>query len=273
MSGAAVLASGVGRWRIGLAAAALALAALLLLPGAMILVASLSSGQFLQFPPDGVSLRWYRQLVEDPDWRAAFWTSVRIAGGGAALASVAGTLAAVAIRRVSRGAGLLRSAFVAPIALPYIVYVLGLYNVFDALRVLGASWPIVLGQAVLAFPIVFVTVDAMRAAVDPRLADAAASLGASWPMVVGRVELPLILPAIVAGALFAFSFCFDEVVVALFLSGPETVTYPVKIFGAARDSVSPSVAAASSAVTLLVLALAALFAVLLRRGTARRAIA
>jgi putative spermidine/putrescine transport system permease protein len=268
-----MLAPAVGRWRGVLAGASLALAAFLLLPGAMILVASLSAGQFLQFPPDGLSLRWYRELVADPAWRDAFLTSVRIAGGGAALAGVAGTAAALGIRRLRRGAALLRSAFIAPIALPYIVYVLGLYNVFDALRVIGASWPIVLGQAVLAFPIVFVTVDAARGAVDPRIADAAASLGAPWPMVVTRVELPLILPAVVAGALFAFSFCFDEVVIALFLAGPETVTYPVKIFSAAREAVSPAVAAASSAVTLLVLGLAALFAVVLRRAAARRPVA
>jgi putative spermidine/putrescine transport system permease protein len=270
VSGEAVLAPSVGRWRGGLAAVALVLAAFLLAPGAIILVASLSRGQFLQFPPDGLSLRWYRQLAGDATWRDALWTSVRIAGGGAALATVAGTAAALGIRRLRRRATLLRSAFVAPIALPYIVYVLGLYNVFDALNVLGASWPIVLGQSVLAFPIVFVTVDAARAAIDPRLADAAASLGAPWPLVVARVELPLVAPAVAAGAVFAFSFCFDEVVVALFLAGPETVTYPVKIFSAARDAVSPAVAAASSAVTVLALALGALSALALRRAAARR---
>jgi putative spermidine/putrescine transport system permease protein len=268
---AAVLAASVGRWRIALAAVAVVLALFLLLPGAMILLASLSSGEFLAFPPEGVSLRWYGALLDDPAWHDAFWTSARIAAGGAALATIAGTAAALAMRRVRRGAALLRSAFIAPIALPYIVYVLGLYNVFDALSVLGASWPIMLGQGVLAFPIVFVTVDAMLAGVDPRLPDAAASLGASWPMVVSRVELPLALPAVVASALFAFSFCFDEVVIALFLSGPETVTYPVKIFSAARDSVSPVVAAASSAVTVIVLLLSGLFAALLRRAATRRA--
>jgi putative spermidine/putrescine transport system permease protein len=266
-----VLAPSIGGWRIVLSAAAVVLAVFLLLPGAMILLASLSSGEFLAFPPEGVSLRWYAALLEDPAWHDAFWASARIAAGGAALATIAGTAAALAMRRVRRGATLLRSAFIAPIALPYIVYVLGLYNVFDALSVLGASWPIMLGQGVLAFPIVFVTVDAMLAGVDPRIHDAAASLGAPWPMVVSRVELPLALPAVVAAALFAFSFCFDEVVVALFLSGPETVTYPVKIFSAARDSVSPVVAAASSAVTVLVLLLSATFAALLRRAGSRRA--
>jgi putative spermidine/putrescine transport system permease protein len=268
---APVLAPSIGRWRIAIVAAALTLALFLLVPGAMILVASLSRGEFLEFPPDGISLRWYEALLDDPAWRSAFGTSARIAAGGAALATIAGTAAALGLRRVRRRATLLRSAFIAPIALPYIVYVLGLYNVFDALHVLGASWPIMLGQGVLAFPIVFVTVDAMLSGVDPRIPDAASSLGASWPMVVVRVELPLVLPAVVASALFAFSFCFDEVVVALFLSGPETVTYPVKIFSAARESVSPVVAAASSAVTLLVLALAALFAVLIRRAAARSA--
>lgn len=270
---APVLAPHVGRWRLALVAIALVLAAFLMVPGLMILVASLSGGNFLAFPPDGLSLRWYRTLLDDGAWQDAFWTSVRIAAGGAALATVTGTLAALGLRRLASGARVLRPAFIAPIALPYIVYVLGLYNVFDALRVLGASWPIMLGQGVLAFPVVFVTVDAMLASVDRRISDAAASLGAGWPVVVARVELPLVAPAVIASALFAFSFCFDEAVIALFLSGPETVTYPVKIFSSARESVSPVVAAASSAVTLLVLALAGFFAVLMRRATARRALA
>lgn len=259
------LAASIGRWRIVLAATAATLALFLLLPGAMILVASLSRGEFLEFPPDGVSLRWYRELLADPQWGETFWTSVRIASGAALLATAAGTAAALGVRRVSGRATLLRAIFIAPIALPYVVYALGLYDVFDALRVLGAWWPIMLGQAALAFPVVFVIVDAMLARLDPRITDAAASLGAAWPMVVVRVELPLVLPAVVASGLLAFSFCFDEVIIALFLSGPETVTYPVKLWGAARESASPEVAAASSAVTLLALAMAALFAAVIRR--------
>lgn len=266
-----VLAPSVGHWRIAIVAVSAALAVFLLVPGLMILVASVSSGAFLQFPPDGFSLRWYGELVRDPTWRDALWTSVRIAAGGAAVATITGTAAALGLRRVRRRSTVLRSVFIAPIALPYIVYVLGLYNLFDAMHVIGASWPIVLGQSVLAFPIVFVTVDALLAGIDPRIPDAAASLGAAWPMVVMRVELPLALPAVAGSAAFAFSFCFDEVVIALFLAGPGTVTFPVKIFSAARDSVSPVVAAASSAVTLIVLALAAVFAASVRRAARRGA--
>ena len=270
MTAAGVLAPSVGRWRPLLVAVALLLAAFLLLPGAMIVVASLSRGQFLAFPPDGLSLRWYRELASDPSWRDAFWTSIRIAAGGTVAATAGGTAAALGVARLRGRGRALRSAFIAPMALPYIAYVLGLYKAFDGLRVLGASWPIMLGQGVLAFPIVFVTIDAALAAVDPHITHAASSLGARWPLVVARIELPLVLPAIVASALFAFSFCFDEVVIALFLSGPDTVTFPVKIFSSATDSVSPVLAAASSSVTVLVLAIAALFAVLLRRS-ARRA--
>jgi ABC-type spermidine/putrescine transport system permease subunit II len=269
MTAQAVLAPSIGRWRPALVVVALLLAAFLLLPGAMIVVASLSRGEFLSFPPDGVSLRWYRELVSDPSWREALWTSLRIAAGGTLLATVGGTCAALGMTRLRGRGRALRSAFLAPMALPYIAYVLGLYKAFDGLGVLGASWPIMLGQGVLAFPIVFVTIDATLATVDPHIANAASSLGARWPMVVARIEVPLVLPSIVASALFAFSFCFDEVVIALFLSGPETVTFPIKIFSSAQDSVSPELAAASSAVTVLVLAIAALFAVVLRRSARR----
>jgi putative spermidine/putrescine transport system permease protein len=268
-----VLARNIGGLRVPLVAGAVLLAGFLLLPGLIILSASVSGGNFLTFPPERLSLRWYGELLDDPQWLDAFWTSVGIASGGAALATVTGSLAALGLRRVRRGGRLLRVAFIAPIALPYIVFVLGLYNVFDALRVVGAPWPIMVGQGVLAFPIVFVTVDAMLAGVDRRISDAASSLGAGWPLVMWRVELPLVFPAIIASGLFAFSFCFDEAVIALFLSGPETVTFPVKIYDSAQESVSPLVAAASTAVTVLVLGLAALFAVLLRRTTARRALA
>jgi ABC-type spermidine/putrescine transport system permease subunit II len=270
---ASVLAPSVGRWRAGLVAVSAVLAVFLLVPGLMILVASLSSGQFLEFPPDGLSLHWYGELLRDPTWRGALWTSVRIAAAGALVATLTGTAAALGLRRVRTRSRALRSAFIAPIALPYIVYVLGLYNLFDGLDVLGASWPIVLGQSVLAFPIVFVTVDALLAGLDPRIPDAAASLGAPWPMVVARVELPLALPAVAGSAAFAFSFCFDEVVIALFLSGPGTVTFPVKIFSAAQDSVSPVVAAASTTVTIAVLLLAGVFAACVRRAARREAVA
>jgi putative spermidine/putrescine transport system permease protein len=126
----------------------------------------------------------------------------------------------------------------------------------------NSNVPVAIGQAVLAFPLVFVIVSAGLAAIDPRITDAAATLGARWPMVVWKVELPLIKTSIIAAVLFAFSFTFDEVVMALLMSPPGNFTLPVQIFRAARESISPELSAASTYIVMMaiaVLTVAALF--------------
>jgi putative spermidine/putrescine transport system permease protein len=110
---------------------------------------------------------------------------------------------------------------------------------------------------VLATPIVFVAVSAGLAQVDPALSRTAASLGAKWPTIVWRVELPLLRGNIVAAALFAFAFSFDEVVISYFLNGPDNTTLPVELFVSTRDSLSPAIAAASTVVMLIALLLVA----------------
>jgi putative spermidine/putrescine transport system permease protein len=257
-----------GGWRNVFLAGGLAAAVFLLLPIAVIVPTAFSDGNFLGFPPDGLSLRWFEEVTSDPVWTSAFWTSAKLAAGAAAIATVVGTLAALAVRRLGPRGRLLRACFIAPLVLPYIVYALGLYNVFDGLRMLGQSWTIAVGQAALAFPIVFVAVSAGLAAVDPALARAAASLGARWPRIVLRIELPLALPSVVAAALFAFAFSFDEVVVALFLADPASTTLPVQMFTSVQESVTPAVAAASTVVMALALAIAGVgTSIVVRRAT------
>jgi putative spermidine/putrescine transport system permease protein len=149
---------------------------------------------------------------------------------------------------------LFRALLLAPVVLPYIVYAFGLYLVFDDAGIVGSSiWPVVAGQATLAFPVAFIAVSAGLSTIDPAVYRAGASLGARWTTIVRLVELPLARRHIAGGALFAFAFCFDEVVVATFVGSPETPTLPAAIFSAARESVSPELAAVSTVVTLIAL--------------------
>lgn len=253
-------------WRRVGVLAGVAVALFLLLPIAVILPTSITTSEFIDLPRHGASLRWFREITSDPAWTSAFWISVRLAFFAALMATVLGTAAALGLRRLRRGQGVLSGIMIAPLVLPIVVYALGLFNVLDALAVsLDATWPIAVGQAVLAFPLVFVAVSAGLAGGDPTLARAAESLGARWPTVVWRIELPPIRANIAMAALFAFAFCFDEVIVALFLASPSSTTLPVQIFTSARESISPAIAAASTVVMAVALLLAAVLGTLSSR--------
>lgn len=247
------------------------LALFLLLPTILVFSASITAGEFLSFPPEGVSARWYVEVATDPAWLKALGLSLQTSLAGAAIATVAGTAAALGIRRLLRGAEWFRALFIAPIVLPYVVYALGLYSIVDALRQIGNPVWLVLGQAALAFPLVFVTVSAGLANVAPNVTRAAESLGAPWPMTVAAVELPLIRGNVVGGALLAFVFCFDELMVPLFIGDVDMVPFSLQIYRSMRESVSPSVAAAS--VLVIVLALLGCVIAAWIIGRARRAIA
>jgi putative spermidine/putrescine transport system permease protein len=257
MSPEDALRSALGGLRRPLIVVGVLVALFMLVPILIIVPTSFTASEFLGFPPEGLSLRWYEEIFTDPTWRDVFLASMKSAAVAAAIATVVGTLAALGLRRVRVGERALRSLFIAPIVLPTVVFALGLYNVFDALRAMGGTWPIIAGQSVLAIPIVFVSVSAGLAQIDPALSRTASSLGARWPTVVWRVELPLLRGSIVAAALFAFAFCFDEVVIAYFLNGPDNTTLPVELFVETRDSISPAIAAASTVVMLIALMLVA----------------
>lgn len=262
----------LGRWRTSISALSLVAAAFLLLPIIVIVPASFSSGSFLTWPPHGFSGMWYRNVRSDPDWFVAFKISLQVAGEAAIAATLTGLMAALALRRITgRPRTVLRAFFIAPLVLPVVVYALGLFDLFSRLGVFGGTWTIVVGQAVLAFPVTYVMLSAALASVDPAVTRAAASLGARWPMIVLRVEAPLVRGAIIAAAIVAFGFCFDEVVIALFLSNPTTKTLPVAIFQAALDSASPAVAAVSGYVMLIALLTMALATAAGRWGARERA--
>lgn len=244
-------------------------AAFLLTPLAAVLPLAFTSSQYLVFPPEGFSGQWFTALLTDPGWTAAISNSVRVAGAGAVVATVTGTSAALAVRRISTGQRLLRTTLLAPMVMPQLVLALGLYLTYRSIAGGTSLTVLALGQATIAMPLVFVTVSAGLAAVDPALSRAAQSLGYRWPSIIRRVELPLVSRSVVSGAILAFAVCFDEAVLAFFLAPPSTQTLPVKMWTSASESVSPTIAAASAIVIGVAITLLAVVALLQSRPGAQ----
>ena len=227
----------------------------LVLPVLIVIPLSFSSSRYLQFPPPGWSLEWYRVLLRDPQWVAATRNSVLLGLAVAPLATVVGTFAALGlVRSRFRGRALLLAFFVSPMIVPSIVLAIAVYALYTRLGLVGSAAGVILAHTVLAVPLVIVNVAATLQRFDFTLERAAQSLGANRLQSLVRVVLPNIWPGILSGALFAFITSFDELVIVLFVSG-RMVTIPRKIWEDLIVLIEPTQAAASTvliAVSLLV---------------------
>jgi putative spermidine/putrescine transport system permease protein len=223
--------------------------------------------RMLAFDPEGYSLRWYRQIAEDPVWMQALGNSLVIGGAATALATVLGTLAAMGLARSDMpGKGLIMGVIISPMITPIVISAAGMYFLYSDMGLAQTHLGLIVAHAALGVPFVVITVTASLTGYDWNLSRAGASLGAPPLTTFFRVTLPLILPGVMSGALFAFATSFDEVVTVLFMGGPEQVTIPRKMWSGIREQISPAILAAA---TLLIgVAILLLIAVewLRRRG-------
>ncbi|MCS6810828.1 MAG: ABC transporter permease [Tepidimonas sp.] len=244
----------LGWWLLRLAA--LAVLAYLVLPIVAIVPLSFSDSSFLAYPIESWSLRWYRELAAAPEWARAARNSFIVAPAATVLATVLGTLAAMGLARARfPGKELINSLIVLPMVVPVIVVGVGSYLYFARLGLNDSYLGLILVHAALGAPFVVTTVTATLQNFNPNLVRASLSLGASpWQTFV-RVTLPVIAPGVISGALFAFATSFDEVVVTLFLAGPQQVTLPRQMFTGIRENISPTIAAVATLLTLFTTAL------------------
>lgn len=259
--------------RTGLGLLAVLIGIYLLLPILVVVPISLNDNSFLSFPPEGLSLRWYHNLIDDPTWLRSALASLKVAALSAALAVVFGTLASLALVRGKlpfRGG--ITLVLLSPLIVPYVIVGLATYIMFLKLGLTETTLGFVLVHTCLAVPYVLINVSSGLVAVDRRLEMAAMNLGASPIQTFFRITLPLVLPSVLAGALFAFVISWDEVVVAIFLSGPELTTLPVTMWSGIRVQIDPTVAAISSLVLFVLLLTFVLVGLtrLLQRVTRRR---
>lgn len=238
--------------RILLGLFCLLVAVLLLAPTLVVIPMSFNGNKSLAFPPVGFSWQWYGNFFSNPDWTTSFTNSLIVALIVAVVATVVGTLAAFGVTRASaRTGGLLRALLITPMVVPGVVLAIGIYAVYLDTHLVGTVTGFVLAHTMLAIPFVLIAVQASLEVFDRRLETAASSLGAGRLTVFRTVTLPLILPGILSGALFAFITSFDEIIVALFITSPYLKTLPVQIYSSITRDADPTVAAVG---TLLFLA-------------------
>jgi putative spermidine/putrescine transport system permease protein len=243
----------------------------LILPAIVIIPASFSNGDALRFPPQGFSTRWYANFFTSQMWRTAAITSFEVAAVVMVLATTLGTATALGmVRGRYPGRRVVMGLVLGPMIVPLLALVIGMYVTFLRLGLVGRFAGVAIAQTVLAMPFVVVPVAAALRGVDPTLELAASSLGAGPFATFRRITLPLILPAIAAGAVFAFVTSFDELVAALFLTSPSFVTLPVVFWGQAQAGLDPTMAAVSSMlIAASSLALVGLFVLQLRARVLR----
>jgi putative spermidine/putrescine transport system permease protein len=245
--------------RVALNVFAAAMAAFLVLPIFAVVPAAFSAQSFIRLPPEDWSLRWWRTFLADPSWRRALLASLEIATMTAALSVVLGTAAALGLQRLgAKARAAATGLLVGPAVVPTIVLAVALYAVARAAGLVGTTTGLVLAHTMLALPYAALNAGVSLAALDQRLLLAAAGLGAGPARVFATVTLPLILPGVIGAGVFAFVTSFDEVVLAIFLCGPQVKTLPVRIWEEIRVEYTPVVAVAATA--MLALALAAAFA-------------
>jgi putative spermidine/putrescine transport system permease protein len=241
----------------------------LVLPIVVVVPLSFSSGLYLSFPPPGFSLRWYARFFADPAWTASLWLSVWVGLTVMVLSVLLGTPAAFAlVRGRFRGARLINAFILTPVIVPGIIVAVGVYFFYARIGLVGTPIGLILAHTCLAVPFVVINVSATLYGFDARLEHAAMSLGATPWRTFRTITLPLIRPGVLAGAVFAFITSFDELLVALFVSGSSAVTLPRRMWQQIRFNIEPTIAAVST-LMIVFTTLLLLSAELLRRRSAR----
>lgn len=229
---------------------------ILLVPVSIVIMAGLNSGDFMTFPPEGLSLRWIISFFQSNIFLPAFGVSFGLATLTTLISTVLGTMTAIFLTRSnSRGKELLRGLFILPVVLPGVVLGLALYifyawtNVGLARSYLG----LLIGHVLVTMPFVVATITASLVDFDVSVEEAARSLGATPWQAFRKVTLPLIAPGVSAGTIFAFIISFGQFELTLFLSTPDLQTLPIAIYTSLRYAFEPTAAAAGIfAITLVI---------------------
>jgi len=218
----------------GLALYFVALLTLLYLPIALLFLFSVHDNTMLSFPLRGLTLDWYRRVLEIDGLLRAARNSLVVALGSGLLATILGTMVAIVVARYQfRGKTVLIALTVMPLIVPFVVLGVALLLLFAALDIDRSLWTIGLAHTVVSLPYVLLIVSTRLTGFDPNLEEAAMDLGADYPTTLRRIVVPLLTPAMLAAFLTAFTVSFDEFALALFLAGPDP-TFPVYLFGQLR---------------------------------------
>ncbi|SCK21767.1 ABC transporter permease [Vogesella sp. LIG4] len=225
-------------------------------PLLVIVPLSFSADTFLLYPIHSFSLRWYQEFFGNGVWLHSLQNSFIVAPAATLLATSLGTLAAVGLTSTDfPGKSLLMTILISPMVVPVVIVGVGAYLFFAPIGLSNSYLALILVHAALGVPFVVITVSATLRGFNVNLIRASASLGGNAITTYRRIVFPLIAPGVISGALFAFATSFDEVVVTLFLAGPEQTTLPRQMFGGIKENISPAIAAAATVLILFSIAL------------------
>jgi len=223
--------------------------------------------EMLSFDPAGYSLRWYKDFLNNPQWIHSLQNSFIIAIFSTIFATVLGTLAALGLSRpYTPYKGVIMGILISPMIVPLIISATGMFFFYTSIGLSQTHLGIILAHTALGTPFVVITVTATLVGFDQGLIRAAQNLGASPMKVFFSVILPLILPGVISGGLFAFITSFDEVVVVLFLADFDQRTIPLQMFSGLREQISPTILAVATLLVLISIALLTTLELLRRRS-------
>jgi putative spermidine/putrescine transport system permease protein len=248
----------------------------LISPIIVIMPLSFNSESYFTYPMPGLSLKWYQEFFTNARWIDSVVMSIQVAVSVTIIATTLGILASLGLSRLNmRGKAAIIAMLLMPMIVPVIISAVGMYFFYVRLGILNITWApigLILAHTALAAPFVVISVTATLSGFDYNLMRAGASLGAPPTTVFFKVVMPLILPGVISGALFAFVTSFDEVVVAVFLASPEQRTLPKQMFNGIRENINPTITAAATLLILVSIALLTSLELLRRRQEKLRGI-
>lgn len=250
---------------------AIAVYAFMFLPVAVVVLLSFNANQFGSFPMTGLSLRWFEALWNNDAVMRAFRTSLVLGLMTAVISTTLGILASLALVRYDLpGKNLITTALIAPILVPEVVLAVALLLFLNWLGI-GKSFALLLaGHVIFTLPFVILVVQARLVSIRRDVEEAALSLGASPVQTFFSITLPLLTPAVAAGALFAFTISFDDITGTLFWKPGGVETVPTQIFSMLRNSISPEINALGTVMICLTVGLPLLGAALARSLSTKR---
>lgn len=247
--------------------------AFLFIPILVIIPLSFNSEPYFTYPMLGFSLRWYEEFFTSPQWLLGLTNSIIVGVFATLVATILGTFAALGLNRAEYpGKSSILAVLISPIIVPIVITAAGMFYFYAKIGLIGSLAGLIFAHATIGVPFVVITVSATLAGFDHNLVRAGASLGADPIRVFFRVTLPLILPGVIAGALFAFITSWDELVIAIFLTGTEEHTLPRRMWSGIRELLSPTIMAVATMLILISVGLMIVMELLRRRSERLRGI-
>jgi len=235
---------------------AMAVYVFMFLPVAVVVLLSFNASQFGSFPMTGFSFRWFLELAQNEAILRAFRTSIILGTLTALFSTTLGVLASLALVRYDvPGRNMITTMLIAPILVPEVVLAVALLLFLNFLG-LPKSFPLLLaGHVIFTLPFVILVVQARLVSIKRDIEEAALSLGASPRQTFFEITLPLMMPAVLAGGLFAFTISFDDITGTLFWKPGGVETVPTQIFAMLRNSISPEINALGTVMILMTVGL------------------